>query len=624
MAIIFYFTISSRRSFRVRFSECFLMLSMVGCWAAGVTIITDTYHRVAYDPEDHLVNGNAFYFSWAGFVSSAIMLLMYVRDCTGKVDYNQGENQPLATTLSLWLALALTSIVVAVSSSTCDYYGCQPRFRLSQWFSYSHAIYGKAVGSISFILSLLMITRIITNLLRRIPRMFDYFVAFSLTVIWIVAVSLISLKSAPSMQLGNLYYSVWLSLLISMAILLRIVNIAALLSQSFIYRFGSLISSIIVMISVLKTRDSLGLHFYDWLYYKSVQNANDDFVYYLLSALIISTIVVSLSGILVFFFIIPPIRRFIEKRAKAEGVLIVFLSCCWAADLITITDAIGGVAMDSDGNIVNGNMYYFSWAGFFCTIALFLTYNRAQSNSRSGTLRIWSSLVLSSSVVMTTSIINLRLCQQYCEMYGILFNCSSKWQMNYYQIGPDNLPETYCMRTFYGIILGAASIFLSLKIIILHLFLSQKLILIEAICLYPLTLAWIVGVFFITSRSGPGRKPGNLYYFTWLSLLFALIRTFSVTAGLFRKIRQGVNWETTIVDIQPDVTDPKPTTIGVEAALTSTEPSALVSQGDDLKKSQTLVAVEIHSSRDTELGPSNATKYESYLQKFIQFRNKDA
>jgi len=235
-------------------------------------------------------------------------------------------------------------------------------------------------------------------------------------------------------------------------------------------------------------------------------------------AVICPAVNLSLSGLVVLLYLIPPTRRIVEG-GKIEGLLIFLMVGWWAAGVAIITDPKHGVAVDQNGNVSNGNVYYFGWAGFVTSVTLFVSYMRTAFNvdiegeiqSRSARLNLWSALIATSVVVMTSSAI----------LYSTRCAVPNSQRGDY--------GGTYCMRCLYGTIVGASALGLAIVMISLKLCLSKMPLILETLAAYALAPAWVVGVAFITSNSGPGSGLGNLYYFTWLSFLLSFMLAASVT-----------------------------------------------------------------------------------------------
>jgi len=236
-------------------------------------------------------------------------------------------------------------------------------------------------------------------------------------------------------------------------------------------------------------------------------------------AVICPAVNLSLSGLVVLMYLIPPLRRIIEG-SKIEGLLILIMVGWWAAGVAIITDAKRGVAVDQNGSVSNGNVYYFGWAGFVSSVTLFVSYMRTafgvdiegEIQSRSARLNLWAALLSTAIVVMASS----------AQIFAVSCAIPNAQRQSFAN-------GTYCMRALYGTCIGACAVFLALLIISLKFCLSKMPLILETISAYLLAPAWIIGVCFITSNSGPGSGLGNLYYFTWLSFLLSFMLAASVT-----------------------------------------------------------------------------------------------
>ena len=236
-------------------------------------------------------------------------------------------------------------------------------------------------------------------------------------------------------------------------------------------------------------------------------------------AIVCTAVNLGISGAYVLLCLIPPVRHMIEG-SKIEGLLIFLMVGWWAAGVAIITDSKHGVAVDGTGSVSNGNVYYFGWAGFVSSVTLLVSYMRTAFNvdiegeiqSRGARLNHWAALVATSIVVMAAS----------TQVY--VLSCAIP---NDQRTAEHN--GTYCSRAVYGLSVGASSLFLALVIILLKLCLSKMPLFLETLCAYALAPAWIVGVCFITSSSGPGSGLGNLYYFTWLSFILSFMLAASIT-----------------------------------------------------------------------------------------------
>merc|ERR1712194_103146 len=83
--------------------------------------------------------------------------------------------------------------------------------------------------------------------------------------------------------------------------------------------------------------------------------------------------------------------------------------------------------------------------------------------------------------------------------------------------------STFCSRTVFGIVLGAASTFMSLYVVGMKIATHKAPFWVEAVFSVVLFVLYIFGVSFLTSSYGPGAPLGNLYYFTWISFFLSFM-----------------------------------------------------------------------------------------------------
>mmetsp|Transcript_26670 Transcript_26670/g.37586 ORF Transcript_26670/g.37586 Transcript_26670/m.37586 type:complete len:326 (+) Transcript_26670:202-1179(+) len=194
---------------------------------------------------------------------------------------------------------------------------------------------------------------------------------------------------------------------------------------------------------------------------------------------------------------------------KLEGAVCIILAAFWAATVAIVSDSSNDLAVDSAGQVKNGNLYYFSWAGFVTSVVLCVSYLRGvfgvdvagEIRSRSARLTTWSALLASSLVVMGTS--------------ANIFDqkCTGDKYMEYHE------DAVYCTRTKFAISLGAIVTSMSLVIVGMKIATTTAPFMAECIMALLSTILYAFGVAFVTSAKGPGSPLGNLYYFTWISFL---------------------------------------------------------------------------------------------------------
>lgn len=196
------------------------------------------------------------------------------------------------------------------------------------------------------------------------------------------------------------------------------------------------------------------------------------------------------------------------------------LAACWAATVSVVSNASTGLAVNSelDNTIVNGNLYYFSWAGFVTSIMLIIAYLRGvfgvdlagEIKNRSARLTLWSGLLACQLVVM-----------------GASANIFDK------DCGGGVQAGAYCKRTKYGIALGAIGTIFALVVVGMKMATAIAPFVVEGAISLLLCIMNGFGVAFLTSAQGPGSPIGNLYYFSWMSFLVNIM----LVAGVYEDFR---------------------------------------------------------------------------------------
>ena len=124
------------------------------------------------------------------------------------------------------------------------------------------------------------------------------------------------------------------------------------------------------------------------------------------------------------------------------------LTIFWVATVSVVSDARHGLAVDDHGIVDNGNLYYFTWAGFVCAIMMCVSYLRAvfgvdvvgEVRSRSARLTVWSALLACQLIVMGT-------CANIFDQ-----DCSPR----------KDVTAESCSRTKFGLAVGAIGVAFSL------------------------------------------------------------------------------------------------------------------------------------------------------------------
>lgn len=205
-------------------------------------------------------------------------------------------------------------------------------------------------------------------------------------------------------------------------------------------------------------------------------------------------VILHLNGVTAMFFV----------GTKLEGIMCFVLAGLWAGIVAIVSNPRHGIAIDEKNGIINGNIYYFSWAGFVCAITLLVSYLRSafsvdlagEIKNRSARLQYWA-LYLAASLVIMGSSANI-----FDE------DCSN-----------GKASHAYCRRTKFGIAMGAAGTVMSLVLVAMKIATARAPFLIEALFSFLLLVCGGFEVAFVTSHQGPGAPLGNLYYFSWIAFL---------------------------------------------------------------------------------------------------------
>jgi len=215
--------------------------------------------------------------------------------------------------------------------------------------------------------------------------------------------------------------------------------------------------------------------------------------------------------VLVVCFHLNPITSILIIGTKIEGAITLVITILWIITVAIVTDSSHGIAVDEYGAVQNGNLFYFSWAGFVTAVTLLVSYLQhvfgldvaGEIRARSARLLPWSALLASSIVVMGSS-------------------------ANYYDAGcggdgQDEAQSRKCNRAVFGMVLGALTTLGSVGVVGLKIATSKAPFLLEAGGSLGSVVLHGFGVVFITSQQGPGAPLGNLYYFTWASFLVSFL-----------------------------------------------------------------------------------------------------
>lgn len=192
--------------------------------------------------------------------------------------------------------------------------------------------------------------------------------------------------------------------------------------------------------------------------------------------------------------------------SKIEGIIIALVLTFSAIGCAVTTGPARGLAVDRYGGLIHGNMYYLSWFAFANGLYLASRYLDEvyginfvdRMNSQSSTFPYWSILLISSIIIIAAS---FELRNTKCA---------------------DNKDTTYCSRTVLGITVGTLATVASIATLAMKLYLGAAPFLGEVGLIVLLCILYVIEVIFVTDGAGPGAPIGNLYYCSWISLLFCI------------------------------------------------------------------------------------------------------
>lgn len=222
------------------------------------------------------------------------------------------------------------------------------------------------------------------------------------------------------------------------------------------------------------------------------------------------------AALVVISYLIPTVSHFCVGT-RIEGILIFILNIFWGATVAVVTNATSGLSVSADGvnTVQNGNLYYFSWAGFVTAIILMVSYLRerygvdvvGQVQNRATRLSLWAGMLASALVVMGAS----------SRILGTTCKASST------STGVDN--TILCNRTKFGVALGTIGVVFAIGVIAVKMCSQVAPLMTEMGIAMSLAIMNAFGVAYITSPAGPGSAIGNLYYFAWLSFVCSALLT---------------------------------------------------------------------------------------------------
>jgi len=183
--------------------EGFSIFLSVVCWCALVIVASQPGSGVAVNSSDGSVsNGNIYYFSWGGFLTSAVLMVSFLQHSVQVYV----PNELAATRFKYWATLLASSIVVLGSSA--DFFGriCDAEGGTAYC---DRCILGIIFGSFGTLISIIIVTMNIA--IGRVPFMMECGLSLLIFILNAFGVAFLTSDKGPGAPLGNLYYFSWLS-----------------------------------------------------------------------------------------------------------------------------------------------------------------------------------------------------------------------------------------------------------------------------------------------------------------------------------------------------------------------------------------------------------------------------
>lgn len=194
--------------------------------------------------------------------------------------------------------------------------------------------------------------------------------------------------------------------------------------------------------------------------------------------------------------------------SRTEAAVPMVLSWFWIIMVCIVTGPLYGLAVDNEGAVYAGNLYYFTWAGLFASIIICANVIEElysidivhEMNNRSTSFMYWIGLLSTSLVVM---IVSAGIFNRTCD--------------------GDDKNEAFCGRCALGIASGTIGACFSLVVVALKITRGVAPFLLETGLCAMLVCLFIFEVGYVTDDEAPGAPLGNLYYFSWFSFFISLM-----------------------------------------------------------------------------------------------------
>lgn len=205
--------------------EGVIITVLVAFWTAIVAINTDANDGLAPvgESSNAVQNANLYYFSWAGFIVSIVLLVSFLRDAFGLDVLTEVRNR--GARLHHWAIFFACATVVMGSASRTLNIDCPDERDSSYCRKTKYAI---AAGTLSFVIALLVIASKILNYVATTAEVTPFLVEFGssifVTIINAFGVGFTTSADGPGSEIGNLYYFSWGIFLLSAMLMAECYN----------------------------------------------------------------------------------------------------------------------------------------------------------------------------------------------------------------------------------------------------------------------------------------------------------------------------------------------------------------------------------------------------------------
>lgn len=167
-----------------------VIVILVALWISTVAVVTDSRHGIAVDEYGAVENGNLYYFSWAGLMTSIILFVNYLQQAFG-LDVAGGIRNR-SVRMTTWSAVLATSLVVMDASASYYDASCGG---VGQNLKCDRAVFGIVLGAVSSLFSVVIVGMKIAT--RRAPFLLEAVSSFLLVVLYGFGVAVLTSQNGP-------------------------------------------------------------------------------------------------------------------------------------------------------------------------------------------------------------------------------------------------------------------------------------------------------------------------------------------------------------------------------------------------------------------------------------------